>query len=43
MAIFVAIDGPPDQLWLPQMVHLTLSGPPVFFNPLQIMLTVTGS
>ena len=28
MADFVAIDGPPDQLWLPWMVRFAASGPP---------------
>ena len=28
MANCVAVDGPPDQLWLPWMVHFAASGPP---------------
>ena len=30
MAVFVATDGPLGQVWLPQMVHFAVSGPPVF-------------
>ena len=26
---FFAIDGPPDQLWLPWMVRFAASGPPI--------------
>ena len=29
MANYVAIDGPPDQVWLPWMVRFAESGPPL--------------
>ena len=28
-ANYVAIDGPPDQVWLPWMVRFAASGPPL--------------
>ena len=28
-ANYVAVDDPPDQVWLPWMVHFAASGPPV--------------
>ena len=32
VAISVAVDGPLDQVWLPQMVHFAANGPPQFFQ-----------
>ena len=37
----VAIDGPPDQVWLPWMVHFAASGPPLA-SRLMVDKTVVG-
>ena len=42
MANFVAIDGAPDQLWLPWMVHFAASGPPINILMLLLQIPSTG-
>ena len=39
MANCVAVDGPPDQLWLPWMVRFAASGPP---EDNQLMVEING-
>ena len=42
MASFLAVDGPPDQLWLPRMVRFTVSGPPNSFATTTLCIKCWG-